>query len=125
MCFFEQKRWKCGVWRWGNFRQQCPKAYRMGETCGLKLIFNTIQVSDNCKLCKDIEKKWRKVKKFENDINRWQKEEYRNASIEKAARDLRTTEEMMFQMVKIHVRKQHSVFEENTCRPARPSNLYY
>ena len=62
MCYFDQTRWSCGYWRWGHFRQQCNKEYRMGETCGLKLVYETRVESDVCKLCHDTEKKQRRYR---------------------------------------------------------------
>ncbi|KAH7113059.1 hypothetical protein EDB81DRAFT_826446 [Dactylonectria macrodidyma] len=43
MCYFDQVVWACGNWKWGRFRQQCNKEYRIGETCGLKLKENRIE----------------------------------------------------------------------------------
>lgn len=51
MCFFDQTRWTCGYWRWGDLRLQCPKKCRVGQTCGLKLIYDTLNERDECKLC--------------------------------------------------------------------------
>lgn len=91
MCFFEQTLWHCGYWRWGHFRQQCNKEYRTGETCGLKMVHETIRQTDVCRLCKDIQKKERKRDKLMSDIARWELENYRSprgASIAKARDDL-------------------------------------
>ncbi|KAH8649168.1 hypothetical protein BX600DRAFT_442434 [Xylariales sp. PMI_506] len=102
MCYFDQTRWNCGYWRWGHFRQQCTKEYRTGETCGLKLIYETAMDGDICKLCKDIQKKERKYTKLESDIYRWQREGNRTATIEKAQRDLEEVAVAIQQM-----RQQH------------------
>ncbi|KAE9579542.1 hypothetical protein CGMCC3_g4478 [Colletotrichum fructicola] len=83
MCYFYQTRWACGYWRWGQFKQQCNKEYRTGETCGLKLVFDTIQEADKCKLCYDIDKKTRRVDKMQRDIERWYREGNRKATIER------------------------------------------
>ncbi|KPA42348.1 hypothetical protein FLAG1_04776 [Fusarium langsethiae] len=83
MCYFDQTRWTCGFWRWGHFRQQCNKEYRMGETCGLKLVYETKDERDACKLCHDIEKKQRRYDKMWRDVQRWQREGNRNATIER------------------------------------------
>lgn len=88
MCYFEQTRWACGFWKWGNFRQQCNKEYRTGETCGLKLVYETIQVHTHCKICDQITKKLRRVNKMYDDIYRWQREGNRRATIEKTERDV-------------------------------------
>ncbi|KAI6080272.1 hypothetical protein F4821DRAFT_67839 [Hypoxylon rubiginosum] len=109
MCFFEQTRWSCGFWCWGNFRQQCPKEYRTGETCGLKLIFITNQDPNRCKLCRDIENKQRKSEKLNEDICRWGSMAYRTVSIEKAKGELETTQNNIAGMLEQHKRKQNSV----------------
>ncbi|KAI1485188.1 hypothetical protein F4809DRAFT_641068 [Biscogniauxia mediterranea] len=109
MCYFEQTRWNCGYWRWGHFRQQCTKEYRTGETCGLKLVYNTNQELDNCKLCKDIEKKQRKYKKLESDISRWHREGNRTATIEKAEKEKGEVSEAIHNMQYQHQQRQYSV----------------
>lgn len=60
----------------------------MGETCGLKLVYETRPEPDACKLCHDIEKKQRRYDKMWRDIQRWQREGGKPATIE------RTTGEM-------------------------------
>ncbi|KAI2621336.1 hypothetical protein GGS21DRAFT_535993 [Xylaria nigripes] len=102
MCFFDQTRWNCGFWRWGHFREQCNKEYRTGETCGLKFVYNTIREPDNCKLCKDIEKKQRKYNKLRSDILRWSMETNRTASIEKAERDICEVRQAIESMTRQH-----------------------
>jgi hypothetical protein len=84
MCFFDQIRWSCGFWRWGNFREQCAKEYRTGETCGLKLVFETDHRKDICGLCEQIAKKQRRLKKMAADIDRWTRDGNRTATLEKA-----------------------------------------
>ncbi len=88
MCYFEQTRWNCGYWKWGNFRQQCTKEYRTGETCGLKLVYDTTYNPGACKLCEQIEKKERRWSKMAQDIERWRREKNRKATIEKTQEDM-------------------------------------
>lgn len=88
MCYYEMSRWRCGFWKWGKFRQQCNKEYRTGETCGMKLVYQTLDEPDVCRLCQDIEKKQRRIDKMSRDIDRWRREGNRTATIE------RTTTEM-------------------------------
>ncbi|KAK7754440.1 hypothetical protein SLS62_003460 [Diatrype stigma] len=87
----------------------CTKEYRTGETCGLKLVFNTNLETDKCKLCKDIEKKQRRYTKLQNDIIRWQREGNRNATIEKAQRDMVEVEEAIRNMGQQHQMRQYSM----------------
>ncbi|KAK1722498.1 hypothetical protein CaCOL14_006185 [Colletotrichum acutatum] len=83
MCYFYQTRWVCGYWRWGQFKQQCNKEYRTGETCGLKLVYETITNGDRCKLCYDMDKKYRRLTKMQGDVARWCREGNRKATIER------------------------------------------
>lgn len=78
----------CNDYKWGNFRQHCSKEYRTGETCGMKLVMQTIPKSEKCKLCKSIDTKQGRIRKEEDRIHRWIKEEQkglvRGSSIEAA-----------------------------------------
>ena len=90
MCFYEQYRFQCGDWKWGNFRQHCNREYRIGETCGTKLVNATINLPDKCTGCEKIEKKERRLQKACMDLRRWQMEPQKfKASIEKAQDDIR------------------------------------
>ena len=86
MCFYDQIRFKCGDRKWTTFRQQCPKEYRAGETCGMRLVHQVYDdFSQNCRLCEKIHTKLRSRKKEEDKINRWKNEKAnRKASIEKS-----------------------------------------
>jgi hypothetical protein len=88
MCFFEQTRWACGFWQWGTFREQCSKEYRTGETCGLKLVYLTDCKVTTCGLCRQIDRKRRRISKMATDIERWTREGNRKATIEKTNRDI-------------------------------------
>ena len=83
MCFFEQIRWSCGFWKWGRFREQCTTEYRIGETCGLKLVFETNHSDSCCSLCEKIAKKKRRITKMTADIERWKRDGNRPATIER------------------------------------------
>ncbi|KAH7093611.1 hypothetical protein FB567DRAFT_610181 [Paraphoma chrysanthemicola] len=72
MCFFDQHRFSCGDWKWGHFRHHCAKEYRMGETCGLKLVMETIPTATKCKLCDKIDTKMRRRAAEVDRIRRWQ-----------------------------------------------------
>src|ERR1700761_3785195 len=84
MCYFDQHKWECGVWRWHNFRRHCQAEYRMGETCGMKLVYETIPLAGKCVQCQNIEKKERRLEKAISDFQRWRNEPNRQASAEKA-----------------------------------------
>ncbi|KAL2133840.1 hypothetical protein VTI74DRAFT_1563 [Chaetomium olivicolor] len=87
MCYFEQTRWACSYWKWGNFREQCNKEYRTGETCGLKLVYHTYMMPTVCKVCEQIAKKQRRLLKMDEDIKRWTREGNRRATVEKTLQD--------------------------------------
>ena len=86
MCFFEQHRFQCGDWKWGHFRQHCNREYRTGETCGMKLIMQTVPVSNKCKLCEKIDTKQRRRAAEIDRIGRWKREGSKfSASIDRSS----------------------------------------
>lgn len=109
MCYFDQTRWTCGYWKWGNFRQQCNKEYRTGETCGLKLVYHTTYKSEICKLCDQRTKKERRVDKMTQDIRRWRREGNRRATIEKTERDIREVNGQILELVRQHADRQRNI----------------
>ena len=93
MCFYEQYVYACRDWKWGNFRQHCQAEYRIGETCGMKMVYQALGLPDKCKLCLKIEAKERRRAKHIDDYNRWRREPKRyQASIEKALGDIKVLE---------------------------------
>ncbi|KAM3442850.1 hypothetical protein NHJ13734_002174 [Beauveria thailandica] len=98
MCYFESTLWSCGYWRWGHFRQQCNKEHRIGETCGLKLVYDTKREPDVCKLCHDIEKKQRRYDKMARDVERWQREGNRRATIERTCGEMQEVADQIYNM---------------------------
>ncbi|EGU72179.1 hypothetical protein FOPG_19447 [Fusarium oxysporum f. sp. conglutinans race 2 54008] len=109
MCYFEQTRWACGYWRWGHFRQQCNKEYRMGETCGLKLVYGTKTEEDVCKLCHDTEKKQGRYDKMYRDVQRWQREGNRNATIERTCAEMQEVLGQIYRMREEHDHRLQSL----------------
>ena len=86
MCFFDQHRFQCGDWKWAHFRQHCNREYRTGETCGMKLIMQTVPVSQKCKLCDKIDTKNRRRAAEMDRILRWRREGSKfAASIDRSA----------------------------------------
>jgi hypothetical protein len=84
MCFYEQYRFTCGDFKWGNFRQHCNKEYRMGETCGMKLVHDTTMQPTKCKYCEKADTKLRKREAEAERVRRWQQAGTNPASIEKS-----------------------------------------
>jgi hypothetical protein len=82
MCFYNQKRWKCGYWRWDKFATRCPAERHMGETCGLKLVFKVFDQGPKCNICCDIDTKWRKISKMDRDLERWHREGNKPVTVE-------------------------------------------
>lgn len=109
MCYFEQTRWCCGFWKWGNFRQQCNKEYRTGETCGLKLVYDTTYQPAQCKICDQITKKDRRIRKMEDDIVRWRHEGGRTATIEKTQTDIADIQNQINNLFSQHAIKVQSI----------------
>ena len=98
MCYYHQKRWQCGYWRWGQFSRQCPKEYRTGETCGLKLVMDTHDDRESCRLCHDIDRKKRRMAKMAADMARWRREGNRPATVERTEVEYRAVEKQMLEM---------------------------
>ncbi|KAK0256704.1 hypothetical protein LTR91_000185 [Friedmanniomyces endolithicus] len=90
MCFYDNYRYQCGDWKWGNLRRQCEAEYRQGETCGLKAIWTTLPLADKCTMCERIERKQRRFEKHRSDCQRWvvEPKKYR-CSIEKAREEMK------------------------------------
>ncbi|ETR97455.1 hypothetical protein M419DRAFT_91501 [Trichoderma reesei RUT C-30] len=120
MCYFEQTRWSCGYWRWGHFKQQCNKEYRMGETCGLKLVYHTIPDPDVCRLCHDREKKERRLNKMIADVERWKQEGNRTATIERTEGEMAIVQEQICAMNKEHALRQFSLAQVREMAPLPP-----
>ncbi|XP_014552675.1 hypothetical protein COCVIDRAFT_62751, partial [Bipolaris victoriae FI3] len=99
MCFYDQYRFDCGHWKWGHFRQQCAKEYRIDETCGMKLVMRTVSVKDQCKLCQKIVKKMRERTSALECIARWEKEGPKlRASIDKETEHVRTLDNQICEL---------------------------
>lgn len=71
MCYYDNYTYVCNDWKWGNFRQHCQKEYRTGETCGLKMVAQTIPIAEKCSWCEKIERKKRRKDKQVADYTRW------------------------------------------------------
>ncbi|TAQ83883.1 hypothetical protein B7494_g7795 [Chlorociboria aeruginascens] len=97
MCFFDQYQYTCGDYKWGHFRAHCTKEYRTGETCGMKLVMATYAAPEGgkCKLCIKIETKQNRIRKEEDRIARWSREnpKGRRASIEASEEIIRNLEQ--------------------------------
>jgi hypothetical protein len=83
MCFFEMTRFECSDWKWGNFKVQCNREYRVGETCGMKLVYWTYECKQKCSRCKKVDAKLRRRQNIAKRIVRWRDEGRCPASIKK------------------------------------------
>lgn len=102
MCYYYQTRWRCGYWRWGKFRMQCNKEYRIGETCGLKLMYERHDVASKCKLCGEMERKRRRYDKMARDVERWRNMPDRKATLEKTLEIMDEVYAHLFRMQSEH-----------------------
>jgi hypothetical protein len=84
MCYYDCVVYSCQDWKWGNFKQHCNKEYRMGETCGMKLVNQNLQQGQKCKLCERIETKLRRREIEVDRVARWRAEGRCPASVEKS-----------------------------------------
>ena len=57
MCFYEIKEFRCGHWKWGDFKQHCNREHRLGETCGMKLLFWATLQGTRCSPCTKLDTK--------------------------------------------------------------------
>jgi hypothetical protein len=84
MCFYEQYRFICGDWKWGDWHHHCNKEYRMGESCGMKLVYQTAQQPTKCKYCEKIDTKLRKRQAEVDHITHYQRNGKNSSAIEKS-----------------------------------------
>ncbi|KAK4232776.1 hypothetical protein C8A03DRAFT_20001, partial [Achaetomium macrosporum] len=80
-------QFECSSWKWGRFRKQCNKENRIGETCGLKLVFSTRFEARDCGACTKIAKMRRRLSKMTADIERWRREGNCPVTVEKTERE--------------------------------------
>ena len=75
MCFYERIDYACGDWKWGNMKERCPRQPRLGETCGAKLaaIESVTRTEQECRVCKELGTKRRRLQKELDRISRWSK----------------------------------------------------
>jgi hypothetical protein len=93
MCYYERFDFSCGDHKWGNMKLRCELEYRMGETCGMApkpLDGYIYRQQEQCRFCKDMGPKKRRIEKAESDIKRWQQDDpwKWRANIEKAQNDV-------------------------------------
>ncbi|KAG8631368.1 hypothetical protein KVT40_000508 [Elsinoe batatas] len=90
MCFYDMVCYACGDWRWDKFRQRCSQEYRIGETCGRRLVGTSIPMANKCKICEKLEAKVRRRTAEYERVLRWQREGGKfKASIEKSIATIR------------------------------------
>lgn len=80
----------------------------MGETCGLKLVYETSYEKEKCRLCHDIEKKVRRFEKMERDIHRWRREGGRSATIERTTSEMHEVGGQIERMKADHKGREHN-----------------
>lgn len=71
----------------------------MGETCGMKLVMQTIPTGTKCKLCEKIDTKMRRRTAEVDRIGRWQREGVKfRASIDKAMEIIRCLDGEIYEL---------------------------
>ncbi|KAH7108760.1 hypothetical protein B0J11DRAFT_199436 [Dendryphion nanum] len=109
MCFFDQYQFICGDWRWAGFREHCNKVERIGHTCGMRLILDTVSIGRKCNLCIRIDIKRRRRKNEMERINRWRRENVGlYASIEKAEEVVWRLNNEIARLSRERIRRQQS-----------------
>jgi len=76
----------------------------MGETCGIKLVYNVNRPSKPCIICKDIAAKNRRISKMSADVVRWRREQIFPATLEKTERQLNDVRYELLALTKHHLR---------------------
>jgi hypothetical protein len=74
MCYYETVSYACGDWKWGNCRQQCDREYRMGETCGMRLVYSNKTDQSTCKTCLKLATKRRRREAEYKRYETWHRE---------------------------------------------------
>ncbi|KAL5600882.1 hypothetical protein BROUX41_005722 [Berkeleyomyces rouxiae] len=88
MCHYDMSVWLCRNWRWEGFRERCNRVRRIGETCGLKLVYNTDYIDKVCNMCEKAAKKERRLEKMRLDLYRWYTDGSQlAATVERTGRD--------------------------------------
>jgi hypothetical protein len=95
MCYYENERYACGDYTWKNFKQHCNREYRMGETCGMKLVYETIEIPRKCPTCEEVDRKLRKRDKHVANIQRWTMEGTNPASRHRALEEIAEIDEAL------------------------------
>ncbi|KAH8659487.1 hypothetical protein BGZ61DRAFT_465422 [Ilyonectria robusta] len=102
MCYFDQVVWACGNWKWGKFRQQCNKEHRIGETCGLKLVYGRQDEAKKCKVCDQVTKKENRIERTTERMA-WLREWKYFASVERCEEEVASLKDEI-----LRLREQHS-----------------
>lgn len=80
MCFYDQKVFGCGDYRWGNLQQRCHENDQNRESCESKQVFRTIVINTKCETCQEIEQWYQSLMIETEFMGRWQRQgnEYSN-----------------------------------------------
>ncbi|KAK5688769.1 hypothetical protein LTS10_000747 [Elasticomyces elasticus] len=110
MCYYDNYKYQCNDWKWGNFRQHCNAEYRQGETCGMKMVYQTLPLADKCSMCDKIERKQRRLEKHKSDYTRWAAEPQRyRCSMEKAQDEMKALVQEIQRLIGEKQAKYHNV----------------
>ena len=109
MCFYEQQIFTCGDHKWGRFRAHCNKEYRTGETCGMKLIFESSRVSSHCPICKKYDVILRKIVQAKDRVQRWESEDINPVSTDKERASIAQWQKELREIEMLKAAKMRSV----------------
>ena len=109
MCYYDCFVFTCICWKWGNFRAHCSKEYRMGETCGMRLVNQTYTLDTKCKICEKIEVKEGRMSREYEKVTRWSAEGIHPASIEKSMRTIQELQQEIYQLDQERARRRNNL----------------
>jgi len=96
----------------------------MGETCGMKLVYQTAQQPTKCKYCEKVDTKLRKRQAEVDRIARWQREGKNPASIEKSMDTIKQLDYEIQQLWAEISNRRQALGSQNTRQPAQPVQQY-
>ncbi|KAF8471307.1 hypothetical protein BDZ91DRAFT_718277 [Kalaharituber pfeilii] len=109
MCFYDQQIFACGDYKWGRFRAHCAKEYRTGETCGMKLIYETSRVTGKCQMCKKYEVILRKIIQAHERVQRWESEGINPVSTDKEKQSIMVWQNELKEIERLRVTKLRNI----------------
>ena len=90
MCYYDNFKYACGDWKWGNLQEYCNVMLHQGETCDTRMVYQILPLADKCVMCEKIERKQRRLDRHKADHQRWAAEPHKyRYSLEKASEEMK------------------------------------